>query len=133
MGLDNGIYVVSYKREITKDMLPNVISYPWSSDDKPVEIAYFRKYWGMRNEILREFQETDKEGYTLIETPDQVKKLIGILGSWLNKEKWDTEGDSIWEYEDAAGNIVQVIINLAAVYAFMVNNPDVYLKFYDSY
>ncbi len=133
MGLDNGIYVVSNKREITKDMLPNIISYPWSSDYKPVEIAYFRKYWGMRNEILREFQETDKEGYTLIETPDQVKKLIGILGSWLNKEKWDTEGDSIWEYEDAAGNIIQVIINLAAVYAFMVNNPDVYLKFYDSY
>ena len=133
MGLDNGIYVVSNKREITKDMLPNIISYPWSSDYKPIEIAYFRKYWGMRNEILREFQETDKEGYTLIETPDQVKKLIGILGSWLNKEKWDTEGDSIWEYEDAAGNIIQVIINLAAVYAFMVNNPDVYLKFYDSY
>ena len=133
MGLDNGIYVVSNKREITKDMLPNIISYPWSSDYKPVEIAYFRKYWGMRNEILREFQETDKEGYTLIETPDQGKKLIGILGSWLNKEKWDTEGDSIWEYEDAAGNIIQVIINLAAVYAFMVNNPDVYLKFYDSY
>jgi hypothetical protein len=133
MGLDNGIYVVSNKREITKDMLPNIISYPWSSDYKPVEIAYFRKYWGMRNEILREFQETDKEGYTLIETPDQVKKLIGILGSWLNKEKWDTEGDSIWEYEDAANNIIQVIINLSAVYTFMLDNPDVYLKFYDSY
>lgn len=131
MGLDNGIYVRSNKRKITRDMLPNIISYPFDIADD-LEIAYFRKYWGMRNEIVGSFQH-DRYNTILLETPQQVKKLIGIIASWLNKQKWDEEADSIWEYDSAADNLLRSIINLSAMYTFMEQNPDVYLEFYDSY
>lgn len=136
MGLDNGIYVRSNKRKLTKDMLPATLSYPfpeiedWTED---LEIAYFRKYWGMRNEIVGSFQHHDEYNTILFETPEQVRKLISIIASWLNETKWNEEGDSIWEYESAARNLINVIVNLSTIYAFMQNNPDVYLEFYDSY
>lgn len=131
MGLDNGIYVRSNKRKITRDMLPNIISYPFQIADD-LEIAYFRKYWGMRNEIVGSFDH-DTYNTIYLETPQQVKKLIGIIASWLNEQKWNEEAASIWEYDDAVDNLLRSIINLSAMYTFMEQNPDVYLEFYDSY
>ena len=133
MGLDNGICVRSNKRKLTKDMLPDTLSYPFSEISEDLEIAYFRKYWGMRNEIVGSFQHQDEYNTIFFETLEQVRKLIGIIASWLNETKWNEEGDSIWEYESAARNLINVIVNLSTIYAFMQNNPDIYLEFYDSY
>ena len=141
MGLDNGFYVRSNRRAITRENLPRELRYPFEEDQHGVEVIYHRKDWGWRNSIMKEFgwrdvnmcdDIADMKAY-LIETPAQVLKLIEVTASWLNEEKWDKEGESIWEYESARRHLVEDIINYSILYSFMQQNPDVFLEFYDSY
>ena len=137
MGLDNGLIVKSDKRKLTRDMLPPSIVYPFEKDyNDGVEIIYHRKDWGWRNEIMNVFGWrfiADYEREFEINTPDEVKTLIDITASWLDAERWENEGNSIWSYDEIRHHLVQDIVNLALIQAFMENNPDVYLEFYDSY
>ena len=141
MGLDNGFYVRSNRRMITREDLPHELRYPFEKDYDGVEVIYHRKDWGWRNSMMKEFgwkdvnmcdDIVDMRAY-LIETPAQVLKLIEVTASWLNEEKWEDEGDSIWEYESARRHLVEDIINYSILYSFMQQNPDVFLEFYDSY
>lgn len=141
MGLDNGFYVRSNRRAITRENLPRELRYPFEEDYDGVEVIYHRKDWGWRNSIMKEFgwrdvnmcdDIADMKAY-LIETPAQVLKLIEVTASWLNEEKWEKEGESIWEYESARRHLVEDIINYSILYSFMQQNPDVFLEFYDSY
>ena len=142
IGLDNGFLVKSDKRKLTRADLPVGIIYPFDKDyDGSPEIIYHRKDWGWRNSIMKEFgwkdvnmcdDIVDMRAY-LIETPAQVLKLIEVTASWLNEEKWENEGNSIWEYESARKHLVEDIINYSILYSFMQQNPDIFLEFYDSY
>ena len=137
MGLDNGILVRSNHRKITRVMLPEGLVYPWEEKyDGPegVEILYWRKNWGLRNRVVGTFPcEKAGEYYYIIETPAQVFELIRIIVSFMDKERWEEDGDSIWDYDDILPILQQNVINLAIIASFMQNNPDVYLEFYDSY
>lgn len=75
----------------------------------------------------------NKDHDYIIETPKQVFDLIQIIISFMNKEKWEKDGDSIWDYDEMLPILQQNVINLAVIAAFMKNNSDVYLIFYDSY
>ena len=68
-----------------------------------------------------------------IDTPESVLTLIELTAKWLDKDRWEDEGSSIWEYDIARPHLIQDISNLAIIYGWMLNNPDVYLEFYDSY
>ncbi len=133
MGLDNSIAVHSNCRKITRSMLPEGLVYPWNEElEEGVEILYWRKNWGLRNAVLNYFDDDEKYEYT-IETSQQVFDLIRIIVSFMDENKWEDEGDSIWEYNEILPTLQQNIINLAIIASFMRNNPDVYLIFYDSY
>jgi hypothetical protein len=130
-------FVKSNKRTITRDILPAGIIYPSEKDylDGP-EIVYHRKDWGWRNDILETFGwrfAPEEEWKFEIDTPKQVITLIELTAGWLDKERWETEGNSIWEYEDAHDNLIHDICNFAIIYSWMKENPDAYLEFYDSY
>lgn len=134
MGLDNGIIVKSNKRTITRDILPATIKYPF--DEPEAEILYWRKNWGLRNAVMNHFgwMDASEEQYEFyIDTPEQVLEFIEIIASFLDEERWENEGDSIWSYEEARPGLVRNIVNLALIHAFMCENLDVYLEFYDSY
>ena len=138
MGLDNGIIARSNRRKITREMLPEGMVYPWDEKfDSPeggVEILYWRKNWGLRDIVVNTFPVYEDTGYDyLIETPQQVFELIRIIVPFMSKEKWEEDGDSIWDYDEILPILQQNIINLALIASFMKNNPDVYLIFYDSY
>lgn len=134
LGLDNGIYIKSNKRKITRETLPNIIKYPFDEDyNEEVEIAYWRKCWGIRNEIIDTFNEGKDDYKFTIDTPEQVSDLIKLIASWLDEKKWNKEADSIWEYDEIKDTLVTNVVNLSIVYLYMVSNPDVYLEFYDSY
>lgn len=140
IGLDNGFYVKSDKREITRDKLPEGIQYPFEKDyGEDVEIIYHRKDWGWRTDIMNSFGWRDPNLFDdnsryLIETPAQVLELIELTARWLDEERWLDEGNSIWDYQETARrHLIEDIMNLTLFYSFMQTNPDVYLEFYDSY
>lgn len=137
MGLDNGIYIKSNKRKITREDLPVIITYPFEKDyNNNVEIIYWRKCWGLRNDVMNTFgwRFASEEQYIFeIDKPEQVLQFIELISSWLNEEKWQEEGDSIWDYNEIRETLIQNIINLAVIYMYMIMYPDVYLEFYDSY
>ena len=118
-------------------MLPAEIIYLSSKDyDDGPEIIYHRKDWGWRNDILNTFgwRDAPEEQWKFeIDTPKQVLTLIELTAGWLNEERWETEGNSIWEYEDARKHLINDICNYAIMYHWMNENPDAYLEFYDSY
>ena len=133
MGLDNGIYVRSRTRTLTREDLPSTIemiecSWPEGTD---LEIIYWRKYWGLRNEVCSSFPYDDD--HIIFNTPEEVKDLIKIICSWIDPERWENEGDSIFSFDRALPNLARSVINLYAICEFMETNPDIYLEFYDSY
>lgn len=135
MGLDNGLYIKSDVRKITREMLPEGIFFPFEYDyDDVVQVLYWRKYWGVRNEVMRTFGWYDGDsGYYELDTPAKVMRFIEIVASWLNEERWEEDGDSIWEYNEVRLSLIHNIINLSIIYTLMESNPDIYLIFYDSY
>ena len=137
MGLDNGFCVKSNRRQLTREDLPEGIRYPFGKDYEGCpEIIYHRKYWGWRNDIMRTFgwwNEPEDHYKFELESPADVLTLIELTAGWLDKERWEDEGSSIWEYDEARSHLVEDIGNLAIIYGWMLQNPDVYLEFYDSY
>jgi hypothetical protein len=75
----------------------------------------------------------DDECQFQIDTPAQVLTLIELFARWLDEERWEDEGNSIWEYKDVRERLIMDITNLALIYGWMASNPDAYLEFYDSY
>lgn len=139
MGLDNGFYVKSNRRAITREMLPAGIQYPFDKDyeDGAVEIVYHRKDWGWRNDIMNTFgwhNNLEDQWKFELDTPEQVMTLIELTAKWMDEERWEDEGNSIWEYNPTARrHLVEDICNFTLIYGFMLTNPDVYLEFYDSF
>lgn len=69
-----------------------------------------------------------------LEKPSDVLLLIELTAQWLDEDRWENEGNSIWGYQESARkHLITDISNLAIIYGWMLNNPDVYLEFYDSY
>ena len=116
-------------------MLPKELVYAFDRDydEGFPEINYHRKDWGLRNAIIDYFGGENRICEYEIETSSQVFDIIRITVSFMDKEKWENEGESIWDYDEVLPRLQQDIINLAIMAAFMKNNPDVYLVFYDSY
>ena len=137
MGLDNGFYVKSNKRQITREMLPAGIQYPFDIDyDNVVEIVYWRKCWGLRGAVLdlSSVRSADDQNYKYtIDTPEGVMDLLKTVVHFMDPKVWEDEGDSIWEYDEYHHILEENVINFALIYTFMCENPDVYLEFYDSY
>lgn len=137
MGLDNGIVVKSNKRPITRADLPN-LHFPFTSDysDTEVEIAYARKCWGLRSDLINsiDWDEVSSNGcYFRIYNPDLVYDVINVVAGWLDEDRWDDDGDSIWNFDQAKHNLINWIVNLSCMILIMEKNPDIYLEFYDSY
>ena len=135
MGLDNGFYVISCRRKLSREDLPSKIKYPFEKDyNEWPEIIYWRKCWGLRNRVLDVATPVkEHESYYTIDTPDQVFEVIKILIDFLDRETWEDEGDSIWDYDEMRPILQQNIFNLVKISEFMEHNPDIYLMFYDSY
>ena len=118
-------------------MLPIGIKYPFEKDyNNEIEIIYWRKNWGLRNCVMNTFGwriAAEEQWKFTIDKPLQVLDFIEIIASFLDEEKWEEVGASIWSYEEIRPVLIQNIINLAIIYQFMNENPDVYLEFYDSY
>ena len=128
MGLDNGFICKNIKR----DEIPSYVRLPWDCRDEDVEIAYFRKCWGIRGEIIRLLHVKDDEYKIPVEKEDIIP-IVKILMKYLDREYYDENADSIWEYDEYKENIQHSIINLVWLRVYMETHPDVTCYFYDSY
>lgn len=136
MGLDNGWLVKSTERHLTREDLPPTIHYPFENDynDDGIEIAYARKWWGLRTDLLNNihWDETTEYEYR-INTPEHLLEVIKIVISWKNKKRWNSDSNSFWTYKQVKYTLMDWIFNLTLIYEYMQKNPDIYLVFYDSY
>ena len=81
MGLDFGIEVI-FKHKKT-------------GATTHFEAAYWRKFWALRNEVLRLFDKDSDEYLTVIE-PEDLAKIINLLAEAItDRDSWMFE-NSIW-------------------------------------
>ena len=128
MGLDNGFICKNIKR----DEIPSYVRLPWDCRDEDIEIAYFRKCWGIRGEIIRLLHVKD-DAYKIPVEKEDIIPIVKILMKYLDREYYDENADSIWEYDEYKENIQHSIINLMWLRVYMDAHPDVTCYFYDSY
>ncbi len=118
-------------------MLPKELIYPSEKEYivGEVEIIHWYKTRNLRNTILNSSAVnpmSTSEYEFLIDTPAQVFKLIKIIVSFMNKDIWKDD-EYGWDYGEILPILQQNVMNLAIIASFMINNPDIYLVFYDSY
>lgn len=132
MGLDNSFVV----KNVYGADVPYWVKLPFyfdiDDDDSSWEIAYFRKYWGLRGEILDKIHSKPGEWKTPVESED-ILPIVKILMKYLDEQYYEENADSIWEFDEAQDNIQQSIINLIWLKTYMEQHPEVECYFYDSY
>lgn len=129
MGLDNGLIC----KNINHNDIPTWVKLPWDLKHEDIELAYFRKCWGIRGEILAKLHcMKENDSYSTVDAED-ILPIVKILMRYLDKEYYDENADSIWEYDEYRDNIQQSIINLMWLKMYMEAHPDVTCYFYDSY
>ena len=141
MGLDNGFWVKSNRRQLCRKDLPSGLIYTfdeYSNVDetikyKNIEIIYWRKNWGLRNAIIDYFDGENDSGIYEIDTPEQIDAIVGIIFQFLDRDVWDNEGESIWEFEHMKPTLHNNIVNLLLIKEWMKTHQDIYVEFYDSY
>lgn len=125
MGLDNGIVV--YKR----------------NKPAPDEVCYWRKCWGIRNEILdvvapdrlnmSSFNWDCDRGYSL--SAEDIAAIIKVLDRFNNKKYWDEYSDSIFGYDEFESTLERQMLALIELLDELntPNNDIQQIEFYDSY
>lgn len=97
------------------------------------ELAYWRKCWGLRRDILfligKRWASENEWQFNL--TKDDVDNIIDLLGSY-NENNWE---DSIWEWngEDNYSEYMQHQIENLRVLIGLMDKYDLEVYFYDSY
>lgn len=131
MGLDNGLICKNIKREDAPAWVKPTLG--WEENCSGCELVYFRKHWGIRGEILDKLHcMEDNDSETPVDAED-ILPIVKILMKYLDREYYDDNARSIWEYDEAYDNIHASIINLIWLKMHMETHPEVECYFYDSY
>lgn len=127
MGLDNGV-VLRTNLEVNYPYK----EWDWRTDKQEYDICYWRKFWGFRNAVVTEFHQTE-ECADIPLNAEKVGKLRCILEEFLDREFYEDNADSIWDYEEYLIHNIECCENLAWLQNFLEEHPDEKCCFYDSY
>lgn len=130
MGLDNGIYIKGYRKK------PFYVKDDLYDQSNQIDLAYWRKYWGLRNDIINIIYENyygnDSE---VLLSENQIKKIRNlIMEITFSKKRYLESCSGYWDY-----NIYSVLqgirqmINLTWAARQVRKNPEVEVFWYDSY
>lgn len=129
IGLDNGVFLNK-----PTSVIPFYVKVDsWASSEDSVEICYWRKCWGIRDEILSLFPEADSNDSCLKLTPEHIRAIRKIIRSFMNKEKWEEESNSIWTYDEIRPRLIKHWVALWWLERYLRKNPDAEAYFYDSW
>lgn len=130
MGLDNGITIC--KKNLDSSIILNESFIPLD-----YEVCYWRKCWGIRNDIidyLHNTYEIQEELYEYELTLADLQAIYDILLSWYNKKKWNESGRSIWDWKTMKEQLRYDCNRLVYLIAKKeVYGDDLPVYFYDSY
>ena len=130
MGLDNGIYIKGYRKK------PFYVKDDLYDQSNQIDLAYWRKYWGLRNDIINiiydNYYSNDSE---VLLSENQIKKIRNlIMEITFSKKRYLESCSGYWDY-----NIYSVLrgirqmINLTWAARQVRKNPEVEVFWYDSY
>lgn len=130
MGLDNGIYIKGYRKK------PFYVKDDLYDQSNQIDLAYWRKHWGLRKDIINIIYENyygnDSE---ILLSENQIKKIrILIMEITFSKKRYLESCGGYWNY-----NIYSVLrgirqmINLTWAARQVRKNPEVEVFWYDSY
>ena len=130
MGLDNGIYIKGYRKK------PFYVKDDLYDQSNQIDLAYWRKYWGLRNDIINIIYENyygnDSE---VLLSENQIKKIRNlIMEITFSKKRYLESCSGYWDY-----NIYSILrgirqmINLTWAARQVRKNPEVKVFWYDSY
>ena len=130
MGLDNGIYIKGYRKK------PFYVKDDLYDQSNQIDLAYWRKYWGLRNDIINIIYENYYgNGSEVLLSENQIKKIRNlIMEITFSKKRYLESCSGYWDY-----NIYSVLrgirqmINLTWAARQVRKNPEVEVFWYDSY
>lgn len=116
MGLDNMFFIRDKRTHLEVDcaeVVPNCSHFMNGADTH--NIMYMRKYWGVRNKIMK-YLEADEMDYAIPVAPPQIEGIIDILWKFTDKKYFeDNGGSTIWEWEETLRNLLSGICNLKII------------------
>lgn len=128
VGLDNYIIVKSWQD------IQEFAKYPLLERDDIYEydICYWRKCWNIRNIILNNIEDQDKEKEEYLLSQNDIQIIIGILKSF-NKDNWNDNGGSIWDWDRYRKKRLRENIKKLKHLLKMMKKYDFEVYFIDSY
>lgn len=134
MGLDNGIILKLEDNKLPEDFPTSIDKYSLEKVEKDgeLEIAYWRKCWGIRAAIIGVLHMPANEYEHQVEA-DDVPAIRRELHKFLYPEYWEENADSIWEYNEYIEWMLDIMLNLKWLENYMKKHPNAYVYFYDSY
>lgn len=130
MGLDNGIMVAG----VSSEEIPTALEVSQLSSG--IEVCYWRKWWGFRNEVVNYLRNKYFSFYEQYDWELEIEDLAKIYEIYINctKEEWWVHySDSVWTYEEIAPQIDRELMRLRWLMTCKMNYPDAHIVFYDSY
>lgn len=140
MGLENGILIIA-KSIKGEDFLQQFNeAYPDFSDRcwaGQYELAYWRKCWNVKNKFYSTFEQlNEEEGGGNLKIKD-LFRVKAIMKYFLDESHWDSNGSSIWTWEEQIRNIAQIIFLVSNLLEDIeyegITDSDIEIEFYDSF
>lgn len=139
MGLDNGLILHSRNMIKAAERPPKVTSLGADEiNGDPVwdyEICYWRKCWNIRNKVAYalDLPRDYVQKYDL--SIDDVKQIWHIINKLNSPNIWESEGGSMWDYNEMHDHLDSDLLALEWLIHFMrTHKEDEYMvEFYDSY
>ena len=128
MGLDNEVVIKKNDKTVG---IEDKLGALFEEHRNEYSVAYYRKCYNIRNEILYIINHRFDEEYEYTLDVECVEQIIEYLQS-LTADTWNDSGSSIWEWEEMEDNIQQDIESLSAL-AELMQEYDLDVVFYDSY
>ena len=131
MGLDNGIVL----SRVSRDLIPAKVHLFFDEPEHDrYELAYWRKCWGVRGEIMEAINYVDNSlGGSMELSIRDIENLIFVMKKFLKKDYWDENANSIWTFQQYRRHQKHIVKNLKWLVGFKRKHPEARVEFYDSF
>jgi hypothetical protein len=135
MGLDNGIILKAAEgKTIAKP--PVICKDFWACDSlkssNKIDIAYWRKCWGIRGEILEICSNAAEDGRYYL-TVEQLYQVREVIRRFLHRKYYEENEHGYWDWKDIKRHLIRQYFSISWAIRYMRRNSGVECYFYDSY